>query len=382
MQNITPQDLFKRGTGKGLKPTTQVTLVLLLFVIVFVLAVIKTGVTFVEGTEVGVIINNITHKISVRQQPGYILHLPMGLTDVHIVNCAERVIHMTQQRNQGNRKGVDDLRIKTRDGSNVNADVTVNYTIDKNAAEKVTTYMGAEQNEHEQNIETVVRAYVRTAIRDELGKLLVEEISEPSYRDLAIKTAQASLDNALSDYGIRVTNLLVSEFDFNEQYEQLIKDRKEADQMYTNQAAAQETALSNQRRAISSAEREKNNAVVEERGKQRKRVIEAEGMAAQVINLASGEAYKTKLEGERTMKVDMAEAKAIEAEGLRKAEGITKMAEAYEKGGMGLIREALAEKYIGRTINGRPFSLSSHVDRLQLESSAAAAATSKKEVEK
>ena len=77
-----------------------------------------------------------------------------------------------------------------------------------------------------------------------------------------------------------------------------------------------------------------------------KAVIEAEGLAAQTVNVASGEAYKVRLEGERLLKVAQAEAKAIEAEGLRKAEGIEKLAEAYEKGGMGLIREALAEKYV------------------------------------
>jgi hypothetical protein len=65
------------------------------------------------------------------------------------------------------------------------------------------------------------------------------------------------------------------------------------------------------------------------------------------------------------------EAKAIEFEGISRAQGIEKLAKAYEKGGLALVREALAEKFRGVVLQGRPYSLASEVQRLQLEEAAA-----------
>ena len=43
------------------------------------------------------------------------------------------------------------------------------------------------------------------------------------------------------------------------------------------------------------------------------------------------------------------------------------MVSAYAKGGEALLREALATKYNGRAIKGRPYTLDSNIKRLQVE---------------
>ena len=64
------------------------------------------------------------------------------------------------------------------------------------------------------------------------------------------------------------------------------------------------------------------------------------------------------------------EAKAILTEGLRRAEGIKQLSDAYREGGLALAREAVSKKLAGTVINGRPDSLESRVDRLRIEGDA------------
>ena len=88
---------------------------------------------------------------------------------------------------------------------------------------------------------------------------------------------------------------------------------------------------------------------------------------------AKGEAIQTREEGEQNYQILHNEALAVETELMNKAEGIKKLADAYREGGIALVREALARKYAGKIINGRPYSLESTVQRLQLEQAGAAA---------
>ena len=106
-------------------------------------------------------------------------------------------------------------------------------------------------------------------------------------------------------------------------------------------------------------------------------MIKAEGDAAAMMEVAHAEAIRMREHGEQQYQVFHNEAQAVETELLKKAEGIQKLAEAYQTGGLALIREALAKKYAGTIINGRPYSLESTVARLQIEQAAAALRTKK-----
>ena len=182
------------------------------------------------------------------------------------------------------------------------------------------------------------------------------------------------MNQQLEPYGVYVGNVSLSKPILNETYAQLIKDRKSADQELTNQSSAQDSALRKQEQAIAAKTREKSTAVEEEIGRQNKRIIEAKSRAEQRIARADGDADKIRREGDKSYEVALNEAQAFRAEGLSKAEGIRKMAEAYENGGMARVGEALAEKYLDAEISGRPFNLSNVVERLALEPSTAAAA--------
>ena len=95
--------------------------------------------------------------------------------------------------------------------------------------------------------------------------------------------------------------------------------------------------------------------------------IAAGAEAKKQEKLADAAATKTRLEGEQILASDTEEAKAIETEGRARAEGVLKMVSAYAKGGEALLREALAAKYQGRAIQGKPYTLDSNIKRLQVE---------------
>ena len=84
---------------------------------------------------------------------------------------------------------------------------------------------------------------------------------------------------------------------------------------------------------------------------------------------ARGESYAKNKDGDRSFEVAKNEAQAIETEGLNKAVGLKKLAEAYARGGDGLVKEALAAKLKGTVLHGRPYSLRETIERIQVDRS-------------
>lgn len=365
---------MNQGSPNKFNPSGKETLLGFLGVMVVIIIVfLATGVTSsfskLDPEEAAVIINNVTGKTTSRTQPGWIFHLPYGLSDVHKVDKVLISLNMTADKRQGDRPTVDNVRIKSNDGSSVYIDAEISYRIDESQIEKIVKEIGRE-DAYKKNL---VRHYARSLIRDEFGQLSIDELSSPSLRLSKIKDTELALTEAIAPFGLTSQYVSATNFDFNPKFKQMINDRIEADQRARNEMSAQMTASQIQETRIAEATRKKETAVVEERGLQNRRIIEAGGLADKLVKEARGQAIALHTDGDRILKVAEAEAGAIRAEGLAKAAGILKLSEAYSVGGISLVRETLAEKMLGKQINGRPYSLDSHVDRLQLEESGAAA---------
>ncbi len=220
----------------------------------------------------------------------------------------------------------------------------------------------------------MIRSYARAMIREKYGIFTLEEVANPAMRTKQNSLVKNALNEALRPFGTEVTLVNTTNFVFNPQYETLVKEKKAATQRFINQTAAQEQAQKEQETQVAQAEREKNNALITAKGTASKPPVDAENEAKQRIARAEGEAYAMKLEGERDLQVAMNQAKAIEQEGLNTAAGIRKLADAYERGGLGLVKEALARKLVGTRINGRPYSLSERIERLSVDTQARPAA--------
>ena len=346
-------------------PKTVVRRVLVIAPIV-ILAILVLGTFFsgyatVHVGQVAVIKNNITGQETVQQTEGIILHLPWGMTDVYVIDITQRSFVMA---------GADSVVIKTREGANVDTNVEITYNLVPSRAAQIVREIGMSVDgaDHEK-INDLAYSYVRARIRDAIGELNLEELARPEARTGRIEDTKNRLNETLVNIGVEIQTVSATDWDYDDTYEAMIKRRKEADQIFVNQAAAQETNRKKQETNIAEQNRLKSNAIAEAQGNAAQQIIAKEAWAVEQRAGAEGEAYKRKKEADGAYIQLENQAAALEMELVKRAEGVQAMAEAYASGGIGLVREALATKMAGVKITGRPWSEDSTPQRIQMQQS-------------
>jgi regulator of protease activity HflC (stomatin/prohibitin superfamily) len=345
------------------------------FIAIFVLAVFFTGITVIQPGEVALIKNNLFGTETLKLSNGTDVHLPFGITQVYKIDKKVQSIEMTGDPKRGDRYGDDSVQVKTNDGSNVNVDVTVQYRIITDQVDDLIKVVGrggrykGEKIKYFESI-NIIRSYARSIVRDELGTLSVTQIAEPGERNNRVDDAKKRMNKEIKKYSLVVDMLSATNPRFNSQYQNMINERKGAEQDVRNEIEAQVTALTEQAMKRAESERQKKIAIRKSEGELNAIKISASAEAEKIVREAEGISYSKKKEGDRILAIAINEAKAIEVEGLARAEGIKKLADAYEKGGDALVREALSEKFKGVKVEGRPYSISSNIDRFLIEKAA------------
>jgi regulator of protease activity HflC (stomatin/prohibitin superfamily) len=328
-------------------------------VILFLVVMFTTG-TNVSNTEVGIVVNNVTGSKTIYQNGGMIFHLPLGLTTVYKIDKSQRVMYLTQTpRGTGDDAG-DQINIKTNDGSNVEIDVEVVYQVKAAMAAEALRELGDEKN-----VEDILKAMTRSEVRDSFGLLSTLEIAEAGQRVPKLAVIQRTLQSQLDPLGIEVVSINAQNFRFDPEYETIIRERKEADQILANQGDYQAAAEEERNRMKAESERDKETSLAQVRGEMAKLLLIAKGDAQRVLTKAQQEAYSLEREGEIALATADQEAVAIRAEGVQKAEAMSKLLAAYEKGGEGLVKEAVAKFYEGVVVRARPYSQTDRIDRFQ-----------------
>jgi regulator of protease activity HflC (stomatin/prohibitin superfamily) len=355
-------------------PALVTTAVCGVILVAFLGAAAATSVDRIEPGYIGVIVNNISGSIVTQSQPGVVYHLPFGITEVHTIDSRLQVFAM-EERAQGRQRGKGrqaetsssgSVKVKTMDGGDVHMDLTINYRITPTEGETIVKNLGTGE-EYKRHL---MKAYARSLIRDSLGVLSMVQISTPPIRSLKLSEVQDSLNTHLNPLGVAIDAVSATNFRFNKEYEELIRERKSVDQEDVNQETAQETARLTQVTEFSAAERKKEVALRKLDGQLNKHVIEAEGLGKKTMKEADGEAYRARKKGDELFAVASADAEALLAEGLKRAEGITAISDAYRQGGHMLVLESLAKKYVGKTLHGRPYNLETTIERFQIEQDA------------
>jgi len=179
------------------------------------------------ATEVGVRFNKITRSTEIAS-PGATYFFTPVINDwtVFDVSTQNLVMAHKTETSGGDRKEKDDLRFKTRDGNDIETDVTVRWRIDPSKATLIwqqaapTTKLVKER---------VVRPQARTYIRDVLNRLDSEEYYNPDLRFRAANDATKLLAAHLQPFGIVVEQVILGDFSFKPDYQTLINRRKEAE---------------------------------------------------------------------------------------------------------------------------------------------------------
>lgn len=178
-----------------------------------------------EATEVGVKFNKLTKSMEVKEPGATHFFLPI-LNDWRTYDISLRNLVMTAVVTSSGRQEKDDLRFKTRDGNDIETDVTVRWGIDRNKVGDIWKFVAPSSDEIE---ERLVRPQARTYIRDVLNRLNSEDFYNPTKRFAAANDATRLLADHLRPYGIVVEQVLLGDFSFKPDYQRLINSRKEAE---------------------------------------------------------------------------------------------------------------------------------------------------------
>ena len=177
------------------------------------------------ATQVGVRFNKITHATEIAE-PGATYFFAPIINDWATFDTSTQNLVMSAKSVEGDRKEKDDLRFKTRDGNDIETDVTVRWRIDPSRAALIWQSVAPDTASLK---ERIVRPQARTYVRDVLNRLDSEEYYNPDLRFAAASDATKVLAAQLRPYGIVVENVLLRDFSFKPDYQALINKRKEAE---------------------------------------------------------------------------------------------------------------------------------------------------------
>ena len=178
-----------------------------------------------EATEVGVRFNKITRSTEVAQ-PGATYFFTPIVNDWTKYDVSTQSLLMTAKVRAGDRNQKDDLRFKTRDGNDIETDVTVRWRIDPSKAAQIWQTVAPSTDALRAKL---VRPQARAYVRDILNRLDSEEYYNPDLRFRAANDATRLLGSHLAPYGVIVEQVILGDFSFKPDYQTLINQRKEAE---------------------------------------------------------------------------------------------------------------------------------------------------------
>ncbi len=178
-----------------------------------------------DATEVGIRFNKITRATEVAP-PGATYFFTPVINDWTKFDVSTQSLIMSAKQTSGDRAEKDDLRFKTRDGNDIETDVTVRWRIDTSKAPQIWQSSASSTKSLR---ERLVRPEARAYVRDVLNRLDSEEYYNPDLRFRAANDATRVLGAHLAPYGIIVEQVILGDFSFKPDYQNLINQRKEAE---------------------------------------------------------------------------------------------------------------------------------------------------------
>ncbi|MBT3220313.1 MAG: prohibitin family protein [Proteobacteria bacterium] len=284
-----------------------------------------------ESTEVGVRTVNFSllggrgvQKEVYPQGGTYFFFRP--LSDWQVFDVGLQNLEMMRESAQGDRTGDDSLRFKTIDGNDISVNVTIAWRINAAQAPYVLQFIGRSTKGVEDKF---VRPTTRTVVRDVLNKLTSEEYYQADRRFEMAEEARDRLMAVMEQEGIIIEQVLLGEHRFNATYEQIIRDKKVAEQEASRLKSETEAAREEMKRDLEKAKGIVSKSLEEARGMERKRKLAADAFF---------------FEREQ-------QAQAIMAEKTARAEGLTARAKALAgSGGENMVKLKVAEALQGKKI--------------------------------
>jgi regulator of protease activity HflC (stomatin/prohibitin superfamily) len=329
----------------------------------------------VSGEEVGVLLNKLNGKTTVITQSGVKIYNGL-LHRFYILDKTIQTLTMTESQGEGDRPGKDDLKIKTIDGSDVYVDLKVQFQIIPEQADLVLRTSGPD----DAYMIKWARDYVRSIVRNHLGELKTEEFYNAQKRKRKLDEARAEINSRLTDkFGIEIDHVGIPQKPhFYEEYEEMIKKKKLADQEVLQEQSKALAARERQKTRKVEEENRKRVALVEFSGQMEQLVIDAKAEAERIRKEADAYYDKTTIGAEASFYQAQQEAKGILERRLKEAEALERLAEAlHGKGGLNMVKLEYAKRLKDLTIGGQPFTREGHTTRFEHTGGAASSAVKK-----
>ena len=332
----------------------------LFLIVLFMFKTLRVG--NVSGEEVGVMLNRLNGNFTVVKESG--VRIYNGLTtDFFVLDKTMQTLDMTVDERRGDRQGKDDLKIKTVDGSDVYVDLKVQYRITPEMADTVLLTSGPGDNFKE----IWARDYVRSICRNYLGELTTEEFYDAFLRDQKIGKAQENANDCMNLFGIVIDSIVIPRKPhFYDEYEEMIKKKKLADQAVLEEQSKADAAKQKQETMTVQETNKKNVAVEQFDGEMQQKIIQAEAEAEKARKTADAYYERTTVGAGAALYRMQKEADAILATKKAEAEGIEALKQALEgEGGRNMVKMEYAKKLKNITITGKPFTIQNTIERFE-----------------
>jgi regulator of protease activity HflC (stomatin/prohibitin superfamily) len=352
------------------KPVSLPILPILALISLVALGLMSARIASVAGDEVGIFVNNMTGKLTVKTQTGSSIYNGI-YTDFYTLKTAERTIKMVAEHN-------DQVRVKTGDGSDIELDIDVSYRMNVDKAsiqtiaaecglEKVAQY-GNRQEQVDAYHERWIRDYSRSIVRHVFGELEPKEFYDAGKRSAKALQAEQELNRALGLHGIEITTVVPLDYTYYKEYKELIDEKKAADQEVENQVEEQHTAREDQKRQSAEADAKVKAKIAEVVGTLDKEFLSAQGDEAKARLGVEAKAYQKSVGADAAFTKAKNEAMAQLALAEAEAEGLKKLAVSLSgDGGVNLVKLKYAEVLRGTEISGVPYSTDPKIQKVELD---------------
>lgn len=335
----------------------------------------------IQPNEIGIFVNNMTGNITVEARAGAKPYVGW-ISSFFTLDGTEQNYVMSNHE-QGSQP--DAVRVKTADGADVTLDVAVSYRLAQDPEiirSRVIPECGLEDRPsgREYRIDawkaTWVRDYARTVIRYKFGELTPNTFYSSQQREDKAREAQEELNRKLNPHGIEVTLVRPGVFNFYQELETMIDDKKAADQEALAQASKAEAARKEQETDMATATKQKEVAIARLQGDLQQRVLQVEAEAEKAVKAADAYSYGTKKEADAQLYKAKNDAQSILASAEAEAEGLSRLASALAgEGGTNLVRLAYVAALKGARIDGVPYATDPRIQKVEVSGTGLAPST-------
>jgi membrane protease subunit HflC len=316
----------------------------------------------VEPGQVAVKVNNLTGAQEATTQPGLVFRAPFGIQSVFVIDASPQTFVMKGSK-ATDELHVGELTVRASDGSNfLFNDTTIIFQVLGSEAVQVMRDSGPEES-----FRQWMRPFARSILRDEFGRESTISVSNPAKFGEATERARTRLNEFLEHHGITVTKIVTPRPRFNQDYENLIEARNEAENQLSVIASELERAETDRERRLAEVDRDQNRTIQQKRAELE--ALLATATTEQADTKRQADTYRISTVGGGQAVKSASVRAAEELRGQLDADYLAKKAgiDAFKTQPVERVMQRIGEKLDGVTIDIQPWASDATPSRIQLE---------------